>query len=77
MMTSAMEETTTNQDQLGHTYYQKKMEQDLDTNDLLQNEHKLRKLYNLIHKEKIPIATLSKVTQKRFVQLEEAIAAQD
>ena len=48
-------------DELGYTYYAKKLEKDLDTNDLLLDERKLRKLYNIVHKEKVPITSLSKL----------------
>ena len=50
-------------DELGYTYYSKKLEKDLDTNDLLLDERKLRKLYNIVHKEKVPITSLSKLAQ--------------
>lgn len=62
--------------ELGHTYYSKRqLQTDLDTTDLLNNERKLRKLYNIVHKQKIPVRSLSKMTQKRFKQLESAIVA--
>ena len=46
--------------------YFKKIDKDLDTNDMLDNSVKLRKLYNLIHMEKIPEERLSIPTKKKF-----------
>ena len=52
-------------DRMYDTYkYFDKFKQDLDTNDLLSNEMKLRKLYNLVHKEGYPVERLSKETKK-------------
>ena len=36
------------EDQLGYTHYQKTLDEDLNTDDLLLNERKLRKLYNIV-----------------------------
>ena len=36
------------EDKLGYTHYQKTLEEDLNTDDLLFNERKLRKLYNIV-----------------------------
>ena len=53
--------------------YFNKIDYDIDPSDLVYNERKLRKLYNLVHKEKFPLKLLTKGTQKLFKKLEFAV----
>ena len=48
----------------------KKLTQSLDTTDLVSDEQKLIKLYNLVHSQGIPETRLSKHTKKTFAKLE-------
>ena len=64
-------------DSLNDTFeYFNEIEKDLDVNDLRHNEVKLRKLYNLVHEKGIPSERLSKITQKKFIALENILASQ-
>ena len=54
--------------------YFRKIDYDIDPSDLPYNERKLRKLYNLVHKEHFSVKKLTKDTQKLFKKLEIAIA---
>lgn len=67
LLDDAQEADADKEDPMYDTYkYFDKFKQDLDTNDLLSNEMKLRKLYNLVHKEGYPVEKLSKETKKQF-----------
>lgn len=53
--------------------YFNKIDYDIDPSDLVYNERKLRKLYNLVHKEKVSLKLLTRGTQKQFKKLEFAV----
>ena len=54
--------------------YFNKIDYDIDPADLPYNERKLRKLYNLVHREKYPLNKLTRDTQKLFKKLEASVA---